>query len=287
MFRNLLLFGLFLIGTALGVAAEPLRVVTYNIRYANPNDGPDYWPKRADAVAKFLADFDVIGLQEVTKPQFDQLRSKLKAFDSYGLGRDDGKSGGEHAAIFFRPDRVKVVDKGTIWLSETPDKIGVKGWDAALPRTCTWMVFQLNNSDKKLFVANTHFDHRGANARTQSGKLLRTFTQQRSDGLPAIVMGDFNCMDGSAPYVALTDPKATGRSPLKDARTVSLKKPGGPNSTWCGFKEIAPDRIIDHIFVMGALTVRQVDVLDPRTSTGRFASDHLPVAATIELGQSD
>jgi len=28
---------------------------------------------------------------------------------------------------------------GTFWLSETPEKVGSKGWDAALPRIMTWV----------------------------------------------------------------------------------------------------------------------------------------------------
>lgn len=262
-------------------AADPLTVVTYNIRYASPNDGDDVWPNRVEAVSKFLDDFDLIGLQEVTPQQLKDLRERLIEFDFYGVGREDGKSAGEHAAIFYRRDRLKVEDKGTFWLSETPEEVGVKGWDAALPRTCTWMV--LNDSGRRLWVANTHFDHRGAKARTESAKLIRRVVHSRSEGLPVLVMGDFNCVPGSEPYLALTDPKIADVPPLVDAREESRTKPSGPSSTWNGFREIAADRIIDHIFVTGPIRVTEFQTLDPRTDSGRFASDHLPVAVTVEV----
>jgi endonuclease/exonuclease/phosphatase family metal-dependent hydrolase len=279
-------FGLLLIAAwtaTTTLAGEPLRVVTYNIRFANPADGEDYWPNRVDAVSDFLRGFDLIGLQEVTSAQFEQLKERLKEFDCYGLGRDDGKSGGEHAAVFFRRERLEPIAQGTFWLSETPDQVGVKGWDAALPRTCTWLVLQQRGSDHRLWFANTHFDHRGSKARTESAKLIRRLTQQRRDGLPAIVLGDFNCRPGSEPYQALTDAAISDVRPLVDARAVTLQPPAGPNSTWNGFREIVADQIIDHIFVDGPLKVRTLEVLDPRTEAGRFASDHLPVAASIEL----
>ncbi|MDG2221240.1 MAG: endonuclease/exonuclease/phosphatase family protein [Rubripirellula sp.] len=280
---RLLLLQIVFLSAASSFAVEPLKIVTYNIRCMNRSDGEDYWPKRIEAVTNFLDDYDLIGLQEVTKPQFDQLRKRLTDFDSYGLGRSDGKSGGEHAAIFFRRDLLEMSSQGTFWLSETPDQVGTKGWDADLPRTCTWMVLKRRDSEAQVWVANTHFDHRGVQARTESAKLIRRMAHQLGEGLPTIVMGDFNCLPGSDPYQALTTLEVTDSNPLTDARKASEQEPIGPGSTWNGFSQIIPDRIIDHLFVEGPVTVRTVEVLDPRTQSGRFASDHLPVTASIEL----
>ena len=252
-----------------------IKATTYNIRYANPRDGEDIWVNRRGAVASYLKGSDVIGLQEVTEPQFAYLREALTKFDSYGVGRDDGKSGGEHAPIFFRKDRFEALAKGTFWLSESPDEVGQKGWDAALPRTCTWMRLRDRRDGKEFYVANTHFDHRGVQARTESGKLIARRVEQLPESLPVVVMGDFNCQPDSEPYNAIV-------SKLSDARLVSRSKPSGVNSTWNGFTKIVPQRIIDHIFVR-SLKVNQIAVEDPKTDRGRFASDHLPVQAVIEL----
>ena len=35
-------------------AAEPVRVMSFNIRYDNPNDGDDAWPHRRDGVADMI-----------------------------------------------------------------------------------------------------------------------------------------------------------------------------------------------------------------------------------------
>lgn len=262
---------------------QSFKVATYNIRYASPNDGRDIWSNRVDRVAKVIAENDIVGLQEVTLAQLDALRERLTDFDWYGVGRDDGKSGGEHAVIFFRKDRFEAIDRGTIWLSPTPDQVGVKGWDAALPRTCTWMILRDLVGDRPVWFANTHFDHRGSLARTESAKLLRQFAAKESGSLPVILLGDFNCLPGSDPYRALTSTSADANTALRDARNVSMTPPAGPASTWNGFREIAPGRLIDHIFVNERVTVRSLTTLDPKTAAGRFASDHLPVRIVAEI----
>ena len=258
-------------------ATQQVKVATYNIRYANPNDGQDIWSNRQQNVIAFTRRNDIIGLQEVTEPQFAQLRAGLSDFDSYGVGRDDGKSGGEHAPIFYRQDKFEVLDKGTFWLSETPQAVGVKGWDAALPRTCTWIHFRDRRNGAELYVANTHFDHRGAKARAESGKLLAERLGKLPKDLPILLMGDFNCLIDSEPYNAIV-------SALTDARQASKSKPTGPTSTWNGFSKIAPDRIIDHIFVR-SVDVLRLAVHNPKTDQGRFASDHLPVQVVVSLAK--
>ena len=252
-----------------------LTVTTYNIRYANPADGEDIWTNRSKAVIAFASHSDIIGMQEVTEPQFAQLREGLPGFVSYGVGRDDGKSGGEHAPIFFRKDKFELIDKGTFWLSETPDQVGKKGWDAALPRTCTWIHLRERDSNKELYIANTHFDHVGKTARIESGALIAQRLRQLPAELPIVLMGDFNCLIDSEPYQAIA-------SSFADARKNSQSEPTRPGSTWNGFTEIVPDRIIDHIFVR-SIQVLNIGVQDPRTGEGRFASDHLPVQVTVRL----
>lgn len=283
-----LLFGFLLISCVGLVVAETatevdegksqLKIATYNIRYANPGDGKDVWPNRREAVIQYIGQNTIIGLQEVTKPQLDDLRKGLPQFESYGVGRDDGKSGGEHSPVFYRKDRFEVIDKGTFWLSESPEKVGVKGWDAALPRTCTWIHFRDRQSGQELYVANTHFDHRGVTARTESGKLIAQRLRQLPDDLPIVVMGDLNCPPDAEPYNAIA-------SSFADARKVSDSMPTGPTSTWNGFSEIIPDRIIDHLFVR-SINVSHLTTHNPKTSGDRFASDHLPVQAVVQLRRS-
>jgi endonuclease/exonuclease/phosphatase family metal-dependent hydrolase len=258
---------------------DTLRVITYNIRYANPGDGPDVWANRVDAVAGVVARGDIVGLQEVTHGQLVDLQQRLGGFAHCGVGRDDGKQRGEYSPIFYRQDRFESIDEGTFWLSESPGEVGSTGWDAALPRICSWVFLRDRRSDARFWIANTHFDHIGQSARLQSGKLLLEMAGKRGNRQPLIVVGDFNCLRQSEPYLAIVAAGSSTR--LLDARDRT--DPQGPHSTWNGFREIEPDRIIDHVFTTESIVVESLETLDPKTSAGRFASDHLPVTVDVRV----
>ena len=140
--------------------------MTYNIRYLNKSDGDDVWSNRRDAVIATIQKADLAGLQEVVLAQFEAIQAGTPEWDWYGVGRDDGKVGGEMAPIGIQKNRFSVIQRGTFWLSESPDTFGKPGWDAALPRTVTWMLHESKVDEARLYVFNTHFDHRGSIARS-------------------------------------------------------------------------------------------------------------------------
>jgi endonuclease/exonuclease/phosphatase family metal-dependent hydrolase len=275
-FSALLLF--FVIPTGFAMSGEPFHVVSYNIRLLNRGDGLDNWPHRVDAVTEFIARWDLVGLQEVTPKQVADLRERLgDTFGFYGLGREDGKSEGEHAAVFYRKSRFKILEESTFWLSETPQKAGSMGWDAACPRTVSWLQLRDKQNDATFRFANTHFDHKGKVARAQSAAMIRDKIKAINEGEAAIVLGDFNCPPNSEPYGTLVS------SELSDTRLTAKQTIDGPQSTWNGFKKIIDDRIIDHVFVAGPVTVTEFQIHNPKTAKDRFASDHLPVRITVRI----
>ena len=232
--------------------------MTFNIRYNTPNDSADAWPHRKDMAAGMirLHDADVVGLQEALKGQIDDLQDRLPGFAWIGVGRADGEEAGEFSPIFYREDRLELVDHDTFWLSETPSEPGSKSWDAAIERIATWGIFRDRASGEEIFVLNTHFDHIGEQARLESARLIVERLDELAGGRPVVVMGDFNATDDSPPYDALTS------GTLKDAMHVSEHPHHGPTSTWTGF------RVIQH-----AILSDQWDA--------RFPSDHLPVLAEL------
>ncbi|MCA9129506.1 MAG: endonuclease/exonuclease/phosphatase family protein [Planctomycetales bacterium] len=260
-----------------------LKVLSYNIRYLNKNDGQDSWENRKLAVVETIQTADVIGLQEVVDQQLDFIKRNTPDYQWYGVGRDDGKLAGEMTAIGWKTGRIQVLDKGTFWLSEASDKVGSKSWDAALPRIASWIRLRMAGGDKSCLLVNTHFDHRGAIARKESAKLLRAWIAGNRQGLPAILIGDLNAQLGSEPLEELLSNPNDGVNELIDARQVAEQQDNGPNSTWNGFDHIVDKRRIDHILVVGKVGVESFLTLDPRTEAGRFASDHLPVSAVLQL----
>ena len=268
------------LGRRLPIQPSPIRVLSYNIRYDNPQDGPNAWPNRKWAVAKVIRhEADIAGLQEVLLHQLQYLANDLPEFEWYGVGRDDGHQRGEYAPIFFRRDRFAAIDAGEFWLSETPDDAGSVGWDAAAPRIVTWLQLYDRSRGTLLYVFNTHWDHVGEQARIESAALLAAQIAELKASVPCILTGDFNCLHDSQPLQTL---RSVDNSPVRSLIEAGqeAQRRDGPGSTWNGFQALVPGRQIDFVFVDRGTTVHSYRVLDPRANDG-FASDHLPVAAEI------
>ena len=268
-------------GGSYGEEASALRVMTFNIRYDNPGDGPDQWRFRRDGVAELIRaqQIDLVGCQEALRNQVADLEERLPGYSWYGVGRDDGQERGEFVPIFYRTDRFDVLDKSSFWLSEEPDKPGSRGWDAALPRVTTYLRLKDRRTGEIWSVFNTHFDHRGRRAREESARLLRERTSAAPDGDRIVLTGDFNCQPDDAPYRTLTAANGEHRN-LRDAQSVSRTPSRGPNSTWNGFREVVPERRIDFLFVGEGVGVLSHEILVARRNE-RFLSDHLPVVAEV------
>ena len=257
--------------------------MSWNVRYYNLRDGLDAWPNRKEWAVDLInrTKPDIIGLQEVVQRQMTDLQKGLKEYDSYGVGRDDGKIKGEYAPIFYRRDRFKLLQKSTFWLSKTPDKVGSRDWDAAITRIASWVLLEdLTNGQQLLFV-NTHFDHRGRTARLESARLLRRRLQSTFADHAAILSGDFNALPDAPPIAALTQ-ESNDEPRWFDSRSLSKSRYTGPDSTWNGFRAVQPGRRIDYIFVTDAVQVLSHNTIAEQRD-GRFPSDHLPVVAEMEL----
>lgn len=280
---GIILFLLFV--TTFGMAQQDFRVMTFNIRFANPEDGVNYWPNRKELVASMIRyhEADVVGLQEAMRSQLDELVALLPDYAWYGLCRTDGSThpepDNEFSAILYRKARFELLESATFWLSETPKEVGSKGWDAALPRIGAWVRFEDKVSGKEFYHFNTHFDHRGVQARAESARLLLGQIREIAGNGPVILTGDFNCVPTDEPYRILAG-KGSG---LADALFQSEIPHHGPLSTWSGFQFPGlPGRRIDYIFVNEKVKVHKHAILSESWS-GRFPSDHLPVLAEVKL----
>ncbi len=280
--KFLYLFGFI---TCLGGAAlnaQSMKAMTYNIRFDNPGDGPNTWDQRRDKLVGLIKFYepDVLGTQEGLKHQLDYIKAGLGNYAYAGVGRDDGKEKGEYSALFYRTDRLVLQESSTFWLSPTPD-VPSRGWDAALERVCTYALFRVKRSGKKIWVFNTHFDHIGQEARVQSARLILEKIQELSGkkNHRVILMGDFNLTPDEQPVVTL-------KASLTDAREAAGDKAYGPESTFNAFKfDAAPDRRIDYIF-MGKTgwSLLRYAVIDDFYDF-KYPSDHMPVLAELRFGR--
>ncbi|OZI10112.1 endonuclease [Siphonobacter sp. BAB-5385] len=254
-----------------------ITVASYNIRYNNPGDGENAWPNRKDNLKAQVRyhDFDVFGVQEALVGQLKDI-AEGSEYTYFGAGRDDGKEGGEHSAIFYKKDRFKVLDSGNFWLSETPEKPG-KGWDATCcNRICSWVKLQDQQTKKQFYFFNVHFDHEGVVARRESGKLMVKKIKEIAKGAPTICTGDFN----STPE---TEQIKEMQTLLNDSRQVTKMPPYGPVGTFNAFKFDAPmkDRI-DYVFTSKSIQVLSYATFN-QSLNQRYFSDHQPVVVKLVI----
>lgn len=265
------LTALFFMPAALAAGNEPLRVATYNIRYDNPGDSINDWAHRKDRVKGLIRfhEFDLFGIQEGLANQVADLAG-MTEYGHYGVGREDGMSKGECMTIFYRKDRLEMLDRGTFWLSETPDVVS-RGWGAQLHRTCTWAKMRDLATGKEFYFFNTHLDHRTPEARTGGAQLIVDRIASMTGGkYPVICTGDFNSGPDS-------DPIRIMKSGLRSSRDVTVEPPYGSVGTFCSFA--VDGRLtseIDYIFVNDRVKVLKYGVLTD--SNGQYyPSDHHPL----------
>jgi len=276
------------IATAQRSPKAALNIMTFNIRYPNPADGENYWPKRKAMVAGVIRFHrtDIVGVQEAFRSQLDELAALLPGYSWTGVCRTDGSDrpnpDNEFSAIFYRTDRFKLLEGATFWLSEHPEKAGQRGWDAALPRIVTWAKFQDLTNNEVFYHFNTHFDHQGPTARQESARMLLKKVAEIAGSLPAVVTGDFNARPDDPPMRILTD--ESNPLHLLDAIHISETPPHGPDGTWTdGFLTPGvPGQRIDYILLKKGVRVLRHGILAEMWS-GRLPSDHLPVLAEILL----
>lgn len=267
----------FLLLLAVVLQAETLRVVSYNVRYPAPGDGANVWGARKDLfVASVRAlDPDVMGTQELFREQGDYLVAQAPEYAWFGVSRR-GNHEDEHMGVFYKKAKLRVVESGNYWLSETPEVAGSSSWEMSLPRMVTWAVLESRATKKRFYFANTHFPHRGqqdAKARLECAKVIVERLGKVPVGMPVILTGDFNAG-------AETDVHALLTRSLEDVWEKAGQR-FGPEQTFHGFTGKTDGRRIDWILARGwkALVAQTGDL----NAGGRYPSDHFPVLALLGL----
>ena len=270
--------------------SDALRVGSYNVRLSSGDVGtPNAWSERkADLVALVKKlDMDVFGMQEVKPDQAAYFRENLADWEFVGDHRGADRKSDEASPVFFRKSRFEALKKGTFWLSETPEVPASKSWNTACTRVCSYLVLKDRETGKTFCFANTHTDHKSAEAREKGMLLIIDRMREFGAGAPIIFTGDHNCCYDEPPAQAV-------RRILKDSRDIVETKATGPRNTFQGFgkykdgpvnrKGAIRDFCIDYIYVSPGTRVLDFATHDDkRPGTDLYPSDHFPVTATMVL----
>lgn len=251
-----------------------MKAISFNIKYDNVHDKENNWLDRRTGVIKLVQHYQpqVLGTQEGMPHQVSYMDEKLPDYNFIGKARE-GEGKGEYSAIFYDVKQLKVLEQGTFWLSDTPSQVS-KGWDAALPRVCTYGLFKTLKGNDKFWVFNTHFDHIGKKARLNSAKLILQKIKALNKGkLPVVLMGDLNTLPTDEPIQMLNEQ-------LTDAASISKKPIYGPKGTFNAFEPAIVTKRIDYFFV-AKCNVLSYTHLDDRLPNHKYISDHYPILIEV------
>jgi endonuclease/exonuclease/phosphatase family metal-dependent hydrolase len=267
------------------VAAEPLRVMTFNIRYGTAPDGNSVWQQRRPLTFAVIRDFApvVLGVQEALRFQLDEIEQALTQYSEIGVGRDDGATKGEYSAILYDGRRLAVLEHGTFWLSDTPHVPGSMTWGNKFPRVVTWARFRDGANASTFYVFNTHWDHESQPARERSAKLILESIRARNVATdPVILMGDFNAGEDNPAFVALL---ATSSEPQARALRLydtfrAVHPAARETGTFHAFRGDRNGAKIDAILVSPEWKALDAAVV-LTSENGLYPSDHFPVTALL------
>ena len=253
-------------------------VASINVRRETKKDSLNPWSARKYLLFDFIEnqDLDVVCMQEVKFGQYKDLIGVLNNYCS--VGYISGRRDDETIPVLFKSTKFVCLDSCTFWLSDTPEKVGSKGWDAKYPRMATWVKLCDKISKKVFCVVNTHLDHLGPTARVKGMELIKSRMKDMALDCPIVLTGDLNCTSLSEPYKVGLEKEFS----MNDSYEVAEERLGVSYS-FHKFGELSEPRRIDFILVTPTLRVKSFNIPEEQIINGVYMSDHNPVIALIEL----
>jgi len=266
------------------------KALTCNIRVALDEDEANGvgWSTRKEGCLRIISaqNPDIIGFQEVLKPQFLDLKEGLKDFQ--GLNFDgpemdmhkEGYHGIAKNPIFFSKKRFELIAAGGYWLSETPLVAGSKSWGTARARNMSWVRLYDRITQKECRFLTLHLDHVSNEAKLAQVKLVLEESAQYQPDFPQIFVGDFNANANSKIIRSVLS------SGWKDSY-VEINGNQDPGPTVHSFKgkdDPKKDirKKIDFIFLKGRVRASASTIIKD-VYKGVYPSDHYFVGADLEL----
>ena len=249
-----------------------VTMMSCNLRCLTPLDlGTKSWFYRADLIVQDIADQapGIIGFQEATRWQYRYMADVLTGYDSVITYRDNSPIS-EGCPIFYNTALYTLVDKGSFWLSKTPEVMS-KDWGSECYRVCSYVILTDNVSGKDFVVFNTHLDHVSDEARIKGIAVVLDKIAQFG-GLPAVIMGDFNALEGSETYISATENFLDAQYAAEDTMSSHTYQNWGNPEKY---------KRLDYFMISKTgFDARRYWVV-PAIHDGVYSSDHCPIALTL------
>ena len=259
--------------------AAQISVMSFNVRSAtiSADTGDRSWDRRKTAVQNMVKEVkpDVIGMQECTTRQRSDLKNLLEGYDLFEVPGTGGSKGG-NTVIMYNTAVLEALQCKSFFLSSTPDKASVNGWNEETQyRTTIWAHFRHRESGKEFFVANTHMplgsEERDNTARINSAKLnISRMKSAAGEEAVVFIIGDMNCARENSVTGKCLDPYYEWMS---NAREKALKSDS--SISYNGYGASSGSRI-DHIFYRNAI-VSEFRTVNGSSYGVTYISDHYPI----------
>lgn len=270
----------------IALTTDSLTVMSYNVLYDMYYDDDKKLPRDMDALAEFIKSqsADVFGTQETMDEHKEAILKAMPNYDCYtGIKL---KGGAEMSnMIFWNADKYKKVESGFQYLTETPF-VESKIPESNSYRGFSYVVLESLATHKQFMFVNVHITYRNADGKTNDDltrykqvQYLNKFLKgNKCEGLPVILVGDFNSVPSSMTLTSVENVERFDRT----ANVAKTK--GDMGGTLDGSQHtVRQNYVFDHIFVTSdRITTEYYTAVDQKVN-GRYPSDHLPVLAKLVI----
>jgi len=263
-----------------------LRIATYNVHYILTRQPTGAWSMAdwerrkgpLDQAVKHLA-ADVIGFQEMESFGGGSMSRENLTLD-WLLARNPDLAAaaqGDPAVfpstqpIFYRTARLRLLDEGWFFFSETPDVIYSRTFNGSWPAFASWARFEDRRTGAAFRVVNLHTDYASRSNRLQSIQLVaERITPWRDAGETIVVLGDFNARLGD-PTLEILEDIGVSFAPVQGA-------------TYHFNRGINLFGAIDHIGWLGDLSPLGAPQVVRQRFDGEWPTDHYPLVQDMMPG---
>lgn len=262
-----------------------LRLASYNVHYivTFQAEGPwsigDWGRRKVPLDLAFKAiDADVIGFQEMESfggsssssqnLTLDWLLENNRGYGAAAVG--DPRIFPSTQPILYRTHRLKPLDQGWFFFSETPDVIYSRTFNGSFPAFASWAEFEDLETGAAFRVVNLHTDFRSRSNRLQSMELVAERIEPWIDaGETVFVIGDFNARSGARTLQ------------IVEEKGVTFPKVQG--STYHLNRGLNLFGAIDHIGIAGDAEPVGEPIVLRQKFDGEWPTDHYPVILDVKL----
>ncbi|MCD7775145.1 MAG: endonuclease/exonuclease/phosphatase family protein [Clostridiales bacterium] len=253
-----------------------VTIMSYNVYVAGT--GSRSPRNRSEGVIYNLRNImpDIFGLQEADYDWMQRIIEGMPEYSYVGRGREKSETDGEYSPVFYKTDKYNLIDSGTFWFSNTPDKAS-SAWGTIYKRICTWAVLEDKETGFTFAVFNSHWDHISYISRNNSAELLLEKIEEYAPNMPVIITGDFNCKANTTAYETLIN------GGFVDSMYVS--EITADMGTYHGYtkSDTSGELPIDHILFKDEYGYSNSYSVITDKYNGIYPSDHFPIVSEITL----